>query len=170
MERNTQIKISEYKSMSKKIMKVIIVILLVVLAVFAILFAIPKTGIRCRLFGHDIYQEVVEEPSCGASGVARVKCSVCKKTLDVVQISSTGEHKFKDGVCTVCGEKDPEYTPIIVDTDDDTNTPVIPADNGQGYTGPQGGSDPSGTETPEDPSAGGAHINENGDIVLPELP
>ena len=141
--------------MSKKIMRVIIVILLVVLAVlavFAILFAIPKTGIRCRLFGHDIYQEVVEEPSCVASGVAWVKCSVCKKTLDLVQISSTGEHKFKDGVCTVCGEKDPDYSPIIVDPDNDsdsnTNTPVIPSGNDPGYSDPQGEPNPSGTETP----------------------
>lgn len=156
--------------MFKKMLKIIIIVFLIILAIFAILFAIPVTGIRCYFFGHDIYHQIMDEPTCGEDGTARIKCRVCGKTLDVIKVQKTEDHKYVDGVCSVCGEKDPEYTPVIVDTDDDTNTPVVPSDNGQVYTGPQGGSDPSGTETPETPSENGAHINENGDIVLPELP
>ncbi len=173
---------------NKKMGKIILFILLLILAIAAVLFAIPKTGICCRIFGHDIYHEIKDEPTCKEEGVARIKCRKCGKTLDVIQVERK-EHNYKDGVCTVCGEKDPTYLPEIeTDTDKPSgnttpgsntapsnNTPYTPpytppSNNDQGSTVEPGGSGSEGGEDPQPTGNGGAYINENGDIVLPELP
>ena len=172
---------------NNKMGKIILLILILILAIAAILFAIPKTGIRCRLFGHDTYHEIKDEPTCKEEGVARIKCRKCGKTLDVIQVARK-EHNYKDGVCTVCGEKDPTYLPEI-DTDIDkpsgntapgnntpgNNTPYTPpytppSGNEQGGSGGSGNDAGEGELDPEPTGNGGAYINENGDIVLPELP
>ncbi len=169
---------------NKKMGKIILFILLLILAIAAVLFAIPKTGICCRIFGHDIYHEIKDEPTCKEEGVARIKCRKCGKTLDVIQVERK-EHNYKDGVCTVCGEKDPTYLPEIEtdtgkpsgnttpgsNTAPGNNTPYTPpSNNDQGNTGGSGNDAGEGELDPEPTGNGRAYINENGDIVLPELP
>ncbi len=88
------------------------VIALVVLALLAAAaYFIPSLGIRCMILGHDETGswEITKEATCTEEGTEVRKCTVCGKTLETGTLSKKA-HQFKDGVCTVCGEKDPGYT------------------------------------------------------------
>lgn len=55
-------------------------------------------------------------PTCAAQGYDVYKCAVCGKE-DAAKhnvVKATGKHSYKDGVCTVCKAKDPNYKPTPV--------------------------------------------------------
>lgn len=41
-------------------------------------------------------------------------CTVCNETIKKGEVIPALGHKFENGVCTVCGEKDPTYVPPVV--------------------------------------------------------
>ncbi|MBP0958473.1 MAG: leucine-rich repeat domain-containing protein [Oscillospiraceae bacterium] len=71
--------------------------------------------------GHNIVKVEKTEPTCTEDGYeAHYKCSVCGKlfsdsegrneiSAEDIVIPAKG-HDFEDGVCTVCGETDPDYS------------------------------------------------------------
>ena len=62
--------------------------------------------------------EVTTEPTCTEEGVMTYTCTVCGETK--TEAVETAAHPFKDGVCTVCGEEDPDYgktLPVIPDSE-----------------------------------------------------
>lgn len=53
--------------------------------------------------------------TCTETGLtAGSKCSVCGEVLTAQEVVPALGHKFENGVCTVCGEKDPNYVPPVV--------------------------------------------------------
>ncbi len=53
--------------------------------------------------------------TCTKTGLtAGSKCSVCGEVLTAQEVVPALGHKFENGVCTVCGEKDPNYVPPVV--------------------------------------------------------
>lgn len=59
--------------------------------------------------GHD-YKAVVTAPTCTANGYTTHTCSRCGDVYKDSEAFSLG-HYYNDGVCTRCGEKDPNATP-----------------------------------------------------------
>ncbi len=62
--------------------------------------------------GHDIAVDEAVAPTCTATGLtAGEHCRRCeyKVAQEVVPMIA---HDYKDGVCTVCGAKDPDYKPV----------------------------------------------------------
>lgn len=85
----------------------------------AIALTEKDTVVLCR--EHALEKTEKKDATCIEDGnIEYHKCSKCKVTFkdanasqiinenDVI-ISKTGKHTYKDGVCTVCGEKDPNY-------------------------------------------------------------
>ncbi len=65
---------------------------------------IPATGAH-------VYAEAFttdKEATCGEAGSESRHCTVCGAKTDVTEIPATGEHNYVNGVCTVCGEPDPD--------------------------------------------------------------
>ena len=62
--------------------------------------------------GHTPEIKGVKEASCTQEGYTGDKvCSVCGETLEKGTTVEKLAHNFKDGKCTVCGAKDPNYVP-----------------------------------------------------------
>lgn len=55
---------------------------------------------------HD-YQSERTEPTCGQDGSVIYTCSRCQASYSET-LPATGEHTYVDGVCSVCGELDPD--------------------------------------------------------------
>lgn len=54
----------------------------------------------------------VKEATCTAEGYTGDKvCSICGKVVEQGKVIEKLAHDYKDGVCTVCGAKDPDYKP-----------------------------------------------------------
>ncbi len=49
------------------------------------------------------------DPTCTEDGFVEYCCDICGSSKYTETIAATG-HKFENGFCTVCGEKDPSYT------------------------------------------------------------
>ncbi|MBQ3355577.1 MAG: leucine-rich repeat protein [Clostridia bacterium] len=63
--------------------------------------------------GHDLVVDAAVAPTCTATGLTEGKhCLRCDYTV-AQQIIPMLAHSFKDGVCTVCGAKDPDYKPPV---------------------------------------------------------
>ena len=58
---------------------------------------------------HD-YKAVVTDPTCEEGGYTTYTCSKCGDSYVADETAKLG-HDYKDGVCTVCGGKDPNYVP-----------------------------------------------------------
>ncbi|MBE6932307.1 MAG: hypothetical protein E7464_02865, partial [Ruminococcaceae bacterium] len=56
------------------------------------------------------YEAVVTDPTCTEGGYTTYTCSKCGESYVADETAKLG-HKYKDGICTVCGEKDPNYVP-----------------------------------------------------------
>lgn len=69
------------------------------------------------------YDAIVVVPTCTEKGYTKHTCSICKDTYTDEVTEALG-HKFKDGVCTVCGEKDSQYNPKP------DPKPIVPEQNG----------------------------------------
>jgi len=168
--------------------KVILIILILIVLILAVLFLIPKTGFRCLILGHDHNHKNIKRATCTSEGVDEIRCSRCGKVFDVVQVKRL-DHNYVDGICTVCGEKEPTLMPeVVIDitpnsgTKPADTTPYVPSNGGQGASGTDQGQNgsgenqdtenqgSSGSEGEQGQSGNGAYINEKGEIVLPELP
>lgn len=73
------------------------------------------------------YDAIVVVPTCTEKGYTKHTCSICKDTYTDEVTEALG-HKFKDGVCTVCGEKDSQYNPKPNPKPDPK--PIVPEQNG----------------------------------------
>ena len=72
--------------------------------------------------GHNIIDDEAVAPTCTATGLAAGEhCTRCdyKVAQEIVPMLS---HSFKDGICTVCGAKDPNYKPIVPTHFNDVST------------------------------------------------
>lgn len=59
---------------------------------------------------HTVVDVAAVEATCTTDGMtAGTKCSVCDKVLTGCEVVKALGHDFKDGKCTRCGEKDPNY-------------------------------------------------------------
>ena len=63
---------------------------------------------------HD-YEAVVTAPTCTEAGYTTYTCA-CGDSYVTDEVAALG-HSFEDGICTVCGEADPDYVkPIVIPT------------------------------------------------------
>ena len=63
------------------------------------------------VLGHD-YRTAVTAPTCTEAGYTAHTCSRCGFSYNDSETEALG-HDYKDGVCTRCGAKDPDYVPPI---------------------------------------------------------
>lgn len=56
------------------------------------------------------YDAIVSAPTCTEKGYTKHTCSICKDSYTDEVTEALG-HKFENGVCTVCGAKDPQADP-----------------------------------------------------------
>ena len=61
--------------------------------------------------GHN-YGQNVTAPTCTAQGYTTHTCSLCGNSYKDTYTNATG-HSYVDGICSSCGEKDPDYQPMI---------------------------------------------------------
>ena len=63
--------------------------------------------------GHTEVVDAAVPATCTESGLTEGKhCSVCGVVLVAQEAVPAPGHSYKDGVCTVCGAKDPDYRPV----------------------------------------------------------
>ena len=68
-----------------------------------------------KALGHTPEEVAAVAATCTETGLtAGSKCSVCGEVLTAQEVVPALGHKFENGVCTVCGEKDPTYVPPVV--------------------------------------------------------
>lgn len=87
--------------------------------------------------------------TCTKEGVMTYTCTVCGKTK--TETIQTTAHSYADGVCTVCGAADPNYTPPEV-TPEPEPTPNPGTDDGGGTTAPEPGTGDTGSSTEPTPA------------------
>ena len=58
---------------------------------------------------HQFEEVILKAPTCTKSGMKQNVCKFCGATNGQAIIPATGEHTYKNGVCTECGAKDPDY-------------------------------------------------------------
>ena len=66
-------------------------------------------GDETAKLGHD-YRAVVTAPTCTGAGYTTYTCARCNDSYVGGEVPAL-EHDYKDGVCTRCGAKDPNYQP-----------------------------------------------------------
>lgn len=75
--------------------------------------------------GHTEVKIPGKEATCTETGLTEgVKCSVCGEILTAQNVIDKKAHDYQKGVCTVCGEKDPAYTPAPTPTTAPTTAPA----------------------------------------------
>jgi hypothetical protein len=90
-------------------LKGILIALAVILVLGTAAYFVPQTGFRCLLKGHvpeDDYV-IVKAPTCVEAGKAETRCAVCGKVVNTTKLSPVTTHDYVNGVCAVCGAKDP---------------------------------------------------------------
>ena len=70
-------------------------------------YALIAVEVTCD---HDHTTRTETPAACMQDGSVTVTCDDCGAVLSTETIPATG-HDYKDGKCTVCGEKDPNYQP-----------------------------------------------------------
>lgn len=58
---------------------------------------------------HRFEEVILKAPTCTKNGMKQNVCKFCGATNGQAIIPATGEHTYKNGVCTECGAKDPDY-------------------------------------------------------------
>ena len=106
---------------------------------------------------HYVEDQVLQEPTCAQSGRVQEKCEYCGATR-ITPVPATGEHTYENGVCTVCGAADPNYTP----------DPGNPGTEDPGKEDPDPGQ--PGTEDPGNEGEGGCSGTVNGWYALAAVP
>lgn len=80
---------------------------------------IPATG------EHEWNGSDAKEPTCTEPGYKEHTCTVCGK-IKHEEVEALG-HDFEDGVCSVCGESDPDYIPEQPEQPEQPEEPSVPA-------------------------------------------
>ena len=71
-------------------------------------------GEETEMVEHSYEIKDAKAATCTEAGYTGDKvCKVCGDTVKGTEIPALG-HKFENGVCTICGEKDPTYVPPVV--------------------------------------------------------
>lgn len=71
---------------------------------------VMEKGKEIPMKEHTSVEVKAVEATCTADGMtAGTKCSVCDKVLTGCEVVKALGHDYKDGKCTRCGEKDPNY-------------------------------------------------------------
>lgn len=71
---------------------------------------VMEKGKEIPMKEHTVVDVAAVEATCTADGMtAGTKCSVCGTVLSGCEVVKALGHDFKDGKCTRCGEKDPNY-------------------------------------------------------------
>ena len=74
-----------------------------------------EKGKTIPALGHTPEEVAAVAATCTETGLtAGSKCSVCGEVLTAQEVVPALGHKFENGVCTVCGEKDPNYVAPVV--------------------------------------------------------
>lgn len=69
--------------------------------------SIPATG-------HTPVTDVAVAPTCTEPGLTQGShCSVCGKIIEAQEVVPAVGHQYENGVCTVCGAKDPDAAPPV---------------------------------------------------------
>lgn len=69
--------------------------------------------------GHEIVKDPAEDPTCEKEGKTEgTHCSRCGKVIVKQEVIQPLGHSFEDGVCKICGAKDPNY--VKDETNDDS--------------------------------------------------
>ena len=87
---------------------------------------------------HEYEAETVTEPTCTEPGTVRCTCPGCGHSYE--EEEPPLGHDFAEGVCTRCGEPDPDWTP----PEPEPTPPPEPSPE------PTGGDDPEDPDDPED--------------------
>ena len=92
--------------------KILLAVFLTSAALFTAAYFIPFFSVRCLIRGHVPGNEIIidKEANCSEEGSGHRICTVCGRKAVKVKISKRAIHSFEDGVCSVCGAKDPSYT------------------------------------------------------------
>ena len=71
---------------------------------------VMEKGKEIPMKEHTVVDVAAVEATCTEAGAtAGTKCSVCGEVLSGCEKVDALGHKYENGVCTVCGEKDPNY-------------------------------------------------------------
>lgn len=71
---------------------------------------VMAAGKEVPALGHTPEEVAAVAATCTETGLtAGSKCSVCGEVLTAQEVVPALGHKYENGVCTVCGEKDPNY-------------------------------------------------------------
>ena len=71
---------------------------------------VMEKGKEIPMKEHTVVDVAAVEATCTEAGAtAGTKCSVCGEVLSGCEKIDALGHKYENGVCTVCGEKDPNY-------------------------------------------------------------
>ena len=101
---------------------------------------IPALGHKTELRGQ-------KDATCTEAGYTGDQvCTVCQEVVEKGEVIPAKGHHYEDGVCTECGEKDPDYTEPTDPTD--PSEPTKPTDPSE----PTKPTDPSEPTKPTDPS------------------
>ena len=75
---------------------------------------VMEKGKEIPMKEHTVVDVAAVEATCTEAGAtAGTKCSVCGTVLSGCEKIDALGHKYENGVCTVCGEKDPNYKPEV---------------------------------------------------------
>ena len=112
---NVQQKEGPGKAKKKSNAGVWIIVLAIVIVGAGVVFAIPSTGFRCLVLGHskDPGMLISKEATCKEEGQISKYCDICGKMIGTETIPKTNDHHYENGVCTVCGEKDPRSMEVL---------------------------------------------------------
>ena len=63
---------------------------------------------------------IVKNPTCTELGIKEIKCTECQEVLKTENIDKI-DHNYVDGICTMCNEKDPNYSESHTHKESDWN-------------------------------------------------
>ena len=79
--------------------------------------------------GHTEVIDKAVDPTCTEDGLTEGKhCSVCNEILVAQKIILATGHRYENGVCSVCGEKDPEATEPTDPSEPEETDPTDPSE------------------------------------------
>ena len=84
-------------------------------------------NVKAEFEKHTTKLEGKVDATCTTDGyTGDLVCTVCGTVVKQGEVIKATGHNYVDGVCTVCGAKDPNYVPPTENPDSDPSTPVDP--------------------------------------------
>ena len=116
------------------------------------------------------YTSTSTAPTCTDAGVITYTCTKCNASYTAEGDPATG-HSFADGVCTVCGEKDPDYVDPNAPAGGSADFDTIVTSNPNGsssYTGPYTTTDGWAIENSAIQAGGATDMNPQFTVIGPD--